>query len=134
MILLLGNKIKGGIGSVMADRYVKSDNTKKILYIDANNSYAHSMSQPKPYDEIKFDRNVKLEDILNTLDDSDIGYLVEVDIKYPRKMKEKTKNFLFCPENKKIDSDIFTQYMNENKSNTHKLRIFYVIALIKGII
>ena len=39
------------------------------------------------------DRNVNLEEILNSSDDSDIGYLVEVDLKYPEKMKYKTKNF-----------------------------------------
>ena len=44
MILLLENIIRGGIGSVMGDRYVKSDENKKILYIDANNLYGHSMS------------------------------------------------------------------------------------------
>ena len=37
MILLLENNIRGGISSVMGDRYVKSDDHKKILYIDANN-------------------------------------------------------------------------------------------------
>ena len=31
------------------------------------------MSQPLLYDEIKFDKNVKLEDILKTPDDSDTG-------------------------------------------------------------
>ncbi len=31
------------------------------------------MSKYLLYDEIKIDRNVKLEDILNTPDDSDIG-------------------------------------------------------------
>ena len=41
------------------------------------------MSQPLPYDEIKFDKNVKLEDILNTSDDSDIGYILAVDLTYP---------------------------------------------------
>ena len=39
------------------------------------------------------DRNFNLEEILNSSDDSDIGYLVEVDFKYPYKMKYKTKNF-----------------------------------------
>ena len=53
------------------------------------------MSQPLPYDEIKFDNNVNLEDILNTPDDSDIGYIVEVDIKYPDKIK-KNKKFSIC--------------------------------------
>ena len=32
------------------------------------------MSQPLPHDEIKFDKKVKLEDILNTPDNSDIGF------------------------------------------------------------
>ena len=74
MILILENNIRGGISSVMGDRYVKSNENVKILYIGANKLYGHSMSQSLPYDENKFDRNVKLEDILNTSDDSDIGF------------------------------------------------------------
>ena len=46
MILLLGNKIRGGISSVMGDRYVKSIDNKKTLYQDCTNLYGHSMSQP----------------------------------------------------------------------------------------
>ena len=41
------------------------------------------MSESLPYDEIKFDQNVNLEDILKTPDDSDIGYFIEVDLTYP---------------------------------------------------
>ena len=37
MILLLENSISGGISSDMGDIYVKSDDNKKILHIDANN-------------------------------------------------------------------------------------------------
>ena len=103
MILFLENNIRGGISSVMGDRYIKSDENKKILYIDANNLYSHSMSEPLPYDEIKFDNDVKLKDILNTLDDSDIGYFVEVDLIYPDNIKEKTTKFPFAPMNKKIN-------------------------------
>ena len=62
MILLLENNIRGGISSVMGDRYVQSDENKKILYVNANNLYCHSMSQPLPFDELKFDNNVKLEE------------------------------------------------------------------------
>ena len=36
-----------------------------------------------PYDEIKFDKNGKLEDFLNAPVDSDIGFFVGVDLKYP---------------------------------------------------
>ena len=41
MILLLENNIS----SVMGGRYVKSEENKKILYIDANNLYGWAMSQ-----------------------------------------------------------------------------------------
>ena len=58
--------------------------------------YSQSMSQPLPNDEIKFDNNGNLEAKLNTPDDSDIGYLIEVDLKYPDK-----KKFPFAPVNEK---------------------------------
>ena len=93
MILLLENIIRCGISSVMGDRYIKSDENKKILYIAANKLYGHSMSQMLPYDEIKFDTNVKLEDILNTPDGCDIGYFIELDLSYPDNIKEKTNYF-----------------------------------------
>ena len=118
-ILILENNVRGGISSVMGDRYVQSDDNKKILYIDANNLYGHSMSEPLPYDEIKFDRDIKLEDILNTPDDSDIGYFVEVDLKYSDNIKEKTRNFPFAPVKKKINPDKFGNYMKEFKPNAY---------------
>ena len=119
MILLLENNIRGGISSVMGDRYIKSNENKKILYIDATKLYGHSMSQPLPFDGIKFDNNVTLEDILNTPDDNDIGYFVEVDLTYPNNIKEKTKNFPFAPVNKKINTDDFNNYMKEIRPNTY---------------
>ena len=119
MIFLLKNNIRGGISSVMGDRYIKSDENKKILYIDANILYGHSMSEPLLYDEIKFDDNIKVEDILNTPDDSDIGYFIETDLTYPDNIKEKTKNFPFAPVNKKTNPDIFNDYMKEIKPDTY---------------
>ena len=50
-----------------------ADEIKKILYIEANNLYGRSRSQPLPFDEITIDRSVKLEDICKTPDGSDIG-------------------------------------------------------------
>ena len=119
MILLLENNIRGGISSVMGDRYIESDKNKKIFYIDANNLYGHSMSHYLPYDEIKFDNNVNLEDILNTPDDNVIAYFIEVDLKYPDTIKKKTKIFLFAPMNKKINPDNFNDHMKEIKPDTY---------------
>ena len=48
---------------------------KQIFWTDANSSYGHPMSQPMPYDEIKFDRTFEIEGISNTPDVSDIRFL-----------------------------------------------------------
>ena len=64
------------------------------------------MCQLLPYDEIEMWHGhpdlymEKFEEISNTPDDSDIGYFIEVDMKYPDKIKQKTKNFTHCPEKK----------------------------------
>ena len=86
----------------MGDKNVVSDDNKKIIYIDSNNLYIHSMSQSLPNDKTKFDKIVELEDILNAPDDSDNGCFVEVDLLNPNVIKEKTENFPFCPEKKLI--------------------------------
>ena len=71
------------------------------MSVDAINLYGWAMSEYLPSDEIKFDGNVKLEDKLNTLYDSDVGYFIENDLKYPDSIKYKTQFFPFAPENKK---------------------------------
>ena len=120
MIMLLENNIRGGISSVMGDRYIQSDESyKKVLFIDATNLYGHSMSEPLPYDEIKFDRDDKLEDTLNTPDDSDIGYFIEVDLKHLESIKKRTKHFPLALVNKKVNPDDFSDYMKENIPDTY---------------
>ena len=103
----------------MGDRYVESDENTEILYIDATNIYGHSMSQPLPYDEIELDKNIRLEDILSAPDYSDIGYFIEIDLTYPDNIKEKTKNFPFAPENRKINPDDLSEYMKEIIPDTY---------------
>ena len=114
LILLIENNIRGGISSVMGDRYVKSDENKKILYIDATNLYGHSMSQMLLYDEIKFEKDICLEEILTTPDENDIGYFLGDDWKYLDNIK-KTKHFPFCAENKMTPKEKYNDYMNKIK-------------------
>ena len=99
-IVLLENIIRGGISSVMEHRYVKLDDNKEIIYITADNLYGCAISQSPPNDEIKFNRNFDLENILNTPDDSNIGYFSKVDLSYLDNVREKTKNIPFCPKNR----------------------------------
>ena len=115
LILLKENNIRGGISSVMGDRYVKSEENNKIVYADATNLYGHSMSQFLPYDETKFEKDICLEEILTTPDDNEIGYFLKVNLKYSDDIKQKTKFFPFCPENKKINPNEYKEYMKSIK-------------------
>ena len=119
LILLIENNIRGGISSVRGDRYVKSDENKKILYLDATNLYGHSMSQMLPYDEIKLEKDKSLEEFLKTPDDNETGYFIEVDLRHPDDKKEKTKNVRFCPENKKINPNRYNDYINNKKAKNY---------------
>ena len=93
--------------------------------MDATYLYGHSMTQPLPYDEIERWHGHpdlymnKLEKILNTSNDSDSGYFIEVDLRYSDNIKEKTNKFLFCPENEIIPKGKYNDYMNQIKSKIY---------------
>ena len=53
------------------------------MYIDAISIYGWEKSQFLPYDEIKFITKAGLEEIIIKSDNSDFGYSVECDLKYP---------------------------------------------------
>ena len=77
------------------------------------------MNQPLRYDEIEMWHGHpdlclnKLEETLNTRDDSDFGYFMENDLSYPDDIKEKTKKFPFAPEKKVIHKGKYKDYMKK---------------------
>ena len=58
---------------------------------------------------------MNLKDINDSLDDWDIGYFVEGDLSYSDNIKDKRKNFPFCPESKNSPQDNFDENMIEIK-------------------
>nr|CAH7756446.1 unnamed protein product [Callosobruchus chinensis] len=83
--------IRGGI-SQCCNRYGEANNpymgkhykpdvvTSYLMYYDINNLYGAAMSKHLPYGGFEW---VPIENILNQPDDSDYGYILEVDLNYP---------------------------------------------------
>ena len=122
LLLLLENKIRGGISSVMGDRFVESNENKQILYIDANNLYGWAMSQYLPtgtFEKLYFPGEYELEQIVEDLrfipDNNPYGFFIECDLENPAEIKEKTENFPLCPYQSKADPEWFSDYMNSVK-------------------
>ena len=51
------------------------------------------MTQTLSYQDLAFEKNTSLEEVFARIDVSGIGCLVNLDLKNPHKMKQKTKYF-----------------------------------------
>jgi len=99
--------IRGGL-SVCMHRHAKANNrymndhdptqeTSYLMYYDINNMYAFAMCQPMPLCDITWDTDVSIDQVLETADDNETGYIVEVDVSYPRELHETHKDLPFLP-------------------------------------
>ena len=72
------------------DEYNSSRPTKYLQYLDANNLYGWAMSQPLPTGEFRW---IKCSGNPNRLVEKmaskkDLGYLLEVDVSYPKELHD----------------------------------------------
>lgn len=81
------------------NRYVRSRKSNYLVYLDTYNLFGCAMSQPLPTVNFRWLRN---NDILvqNAPDDDPKGYILEVDLRYPKELHEKYSDFPSVPENR----------------------------------
>ena len=112
---------RGGLCFVGSKRYVKANNkyienfdcneeSNYIVYLDANNLYGWSMVQSLPYDKIKIDNNINIDDVLKTDDNNDVGYIVECDLLIPKEIHNKLKQYPPAPEILTPDNEWMSDY------------------------
>jgi hypothetical protein len=85
------------------------------MYVDANNLYGWAMSQPLPYDEVKINSETTIEQILQTEDDDENGYIVECDVHFPKEIHEKLKQYPPAPESLTPKDEWLSDYQKELK-------------------
>ena len=86
--------------------YDKNKESSYIQYLDPNILYGWAMSQKLPKNGFKWINDVTEIDeefIKNCDEDSDKGYILEVDVKYPKKLHDLHSNLPFLPKRMKID-------------------------------
>ena len=116
MLLMIEEVIRGEICHAIHrhakanNKYMKNyDKNKESLYIqylDANNLYGWPMSQKLPVNGFKWVKDVSKidEEFINNYDEeSDKGYILEVDVKYPKKLHDLHSDLPFLHERMKID-------------------------------
>ena len=116
MLLMVEEGIRGGIchaihrygkaNNKYMNNYDKNEESSCIQYLDANNLYGWAMSQKLPVNNFKWVEDIsKINDefIKNYDEINDKGYILEVDVKYPRKLHDLHSDLLFLPRRMKID-------------------------------
>ena len=71
------------------ENYDESKESSNIQYLDANNLYGRAMSQKSPVNNFKWVEDtskINEEFIKNYNENSNKGYILEVDVKYPKKI------------------------------------------------
>ena len=88
------------------ENYNKNEESLYIQYLDANNLYGWAMSQKLPVNNFKWVEDtlkINEEFIKNYNENSNKGYILEVDVKYPKKLHDSHSDLPFLPRRMKID-------------------------------
>ena len=116
MLLMFEKGIRGGICHAI-HRYAKANNkdmknydknieSSYLMYSDANNLYGWEMSQKLPVNGFEWVEKLSQFNecfIKNYDENSDKGYIIEVDVKFPKNLFNLHKDLPFLPERKKIE-------------------------------
>ena len=134
MLLMVEEGIRGGIchsihrHAKAKNKYMKNDDENNessyIQYLDANNLYGWAMSQKLPVNDFKWieDTSKINEQFIKIFDENnDKGYILEVDVKYPKRLHKLHSDLPFLPKRMKIDKckKLACNLLNKKKYVVH---------------
>ena len=108
--------------------YNPSKPNKHIMYFDANNLYGWAMSKPLPKSGFKWKRKQPSEEeILAKKENAKLGWILKVDLEYPRELHEEHNSYPLAQE-KVVEKYWFSPYekrlvqdLNLNPPDSQKL-------------
>ena len=85
------------------------------MYWDANNLYGWAMIQDLPYDGFKFssEEEIKLFNLDLISENSQVGYILEVELEYCWNLHDLHNDYPLCPEKIEVDYNMLSNYCKE---------------------
>ena len=127
MHLMIERGMRGGI-SMVSKRHAKANNprvegydpekpTNYITYLDANNLYGWAMSLPLPKKNFHWKRVMPTEEqIMKMKWNSKKGWILEVDLEYPKYLHDAHNDYPLAPEKKTIKPEQMSEYQRRLKA------------------
>ena len=130
MYLMIESGVRGGV-SMITKKHAKANNSycegydaskpsNYLIYLDANNLYGWAMSQKLPEKNFKWVEHVESFNVNTIADDSDVGYILEVDLHYPSNIHDLHSDLPVASESRAIVFDDLSPY---SKHLHEKLKI-----------
>ena len=125
MYELIENGLRGGMtqcsckkleanNKYMNEDYDKSKPSSYISYLDANNLYGLAMCKKLPYDDFKwYHSRMDEKRVMKYSDDDDTGYILEVDLDYPKELHDLHKDYPLAPEIMSISENMLSQVQKD---------------------
>ena len=140
--LFIEKGTRGGV-SYIAKRYAKANNkymsdyesnkpSTFITYLDKNNLYGWAMSEYLPYGEFERLKNVVELDVMSINEKSDVGYILEVDLKCPNELHELHNDYPLAPEKLTVANDILSNYC-KSIADKYEIKVGDVKKLIHNL-
>ena len=92
----------------MGSDYDSGKESSYINYLDANNLYGLSMIQKLPYRSLKWDDKITEDDIINC-NNGRTGYILEVDLEYPKELHGLHNDYPLAPEVMNVKANMLSE-------------------------
>ena len=133
---------RGGI-SYIAKIYAKANNkyicdydpnkpSTFITYLDKNNLYGWEISEYLPCRKFEWLKNVDELDIMSINKKSDLGYILEVDLKYSDELHKLHNDYSLAPEKLAVTNDILSNYC-KSIADKYDIKVVDVKKLIPNL-
>ena len=133
---------RGGV-SFIAKRYAKANNkymndynseepSTFVTYLDKNNLYGWSMSEYLPNEKFEWLENIDEFDVMSVNKKSDIRYILEFGLEYPKKLHELHNDYPLAPEKLAVSSDMLSTYC-KNIADEYNIKVGDVKKIIPNL-
>ncbi|XP_069109117.1 uncharacterized protein [Argopecten irradians] len=120
MVLMVEKGVRGGV-SMISKKFAQANNPKApgydpskpntwLTYLDMNNLYGTSMSEVLPEKDFAWLTPEQIDqlDICNIDDNSEMGYILEIDLEYPTSLHDEHNCYPLAPENTCVTKDMLS--------------------------
>ena len=125
MFLMIEKGIRGGISTIM-NRYSRANNkylsdynpeeeSKYIIYLDANGLYSWAMTKSLPYKDFEWVHHDCIYDVdyRDIQDDDEFGYILEADLAYPDELHDQHSDYPLAPDKMVPNMNMLSKYSRE---------------------